>query len=332
LAGFALAQTADQPAMPNDDVRLAQEEAQKAVMKSFFRPLWNSQSISPTVLEASGDPAVRAAWGISDEQIQQGEDSMFNNVSQSEEAKAIGLKMQKNEDGKVNMSLNPKWVTEDMEFDAETIKKLQEIVERAGSLIMDATIDALDHTLTPEQWQKIRESQLANMDEMSFISLDMFEALNLTNAQRQEMENIKKELEPEFEAVLDEFINGIIALQNETEKDPALHKKRQEEMMSKGKAFSTKFKIKMFDVLTDEQWNRLQNLIDNPPEHAKVFRAKLKEKNGESAEKETEKPEKKEKEVWVPGPNSWKPGDAIPEKYRQERQTKGNFPRPKQSE
>ena len=327
LTGFAMAQTATKPEDEVAKERIAMEEAGKAIMKSMFRPLWSGQSISLTVLQALEDPAVRVAWSISDEQMQQVDDYGLNSISQSEEAKAIGLKLQKEENGRTTMTLRPEWVTEDMVPDAETVKKLQDIAERAGSLMMDTTIDALKENLTAQQWQKIRESQLANLDELPLIATDMFEALNLTDAQRQEMAKIKKELEPEFETVLDEFINGIIALQNKTEKDPALNKKKQEEVMSKGKAFSTQFKTQMFDVLTDEQWKRLQNLITNPPEHAKIFRKKLKEQNGESEAVSTEKPEKAEKEVWVPGPNSWKPGDAIPEAYRIERNERGRFPR-----
>jgi Ni/Co efflux regulator RcnB len=72
----------------------------------------------------------------------------------------------------------------------------------------------------------------------------------------------------------------------------------------------------MFDVLTDEQWDRMLDLIDNPPDYVKKILRKWKEASEKAAE-------------WAPGPNSWQPGDPIPEKYRQERQTKGNFPRPK---
>jgi hypothetical protein len=33
-----------------------------------------------------------------------------------------------------------------------------------------------------------------------------------------------------------------------------------------------------------------------------------------------------EKDVWVPGPGSWRPGDPLPEQFKIERK-KGNFPR-----
>jgi len=78
------------------------------------------------------------------------------------------------------------------------------------------------------------------------------------------------------------------------------------------------FRIKMFDVLTDEQWLRIQDLVDHPPEYIKVFLKKVKA-NIEKNARDT---------GWQPGPGSWQPGDAIPEAYRQERNTRGNFPRP----
>jgi Ni/Co efflux regulator RcnB len=57
-------------------------------------------------------------------------------------------------------------------------------------------------------------------------------------------------------------------------------------------------------------------MIDNPSGLVKIMLDKVKAWRGK-------------KEVWTPGPNSWQPGDPIPEGYRQERQMKRNFPRPK---
>ena len=88
----------------------------------------------------------------------------------------------------------------------------------------------------------------------------------------------------------------------------------REEMAILGADFSTWFKVELFDVLTDEQWNKFQNLVDNPPEYIKAW---LRVYSSRS----------KPQEAWQPGLNSWQPGDPIPEQYRQERNTRGNFPR-----
>jgi hypothetical protein len=67
------------------------------------------------------------------------------------------------------------------------------------------------------------------------------------------------------------------------------------------------------------QWDRFQELIDDPPDYIKAWHKKLKEAAKEAG-------------TWQPGPNSWQPGDPIPEGYRQQRQERGRFPRVNQSE
>jgi Ni/Co efflux regulator RcnB len=78
----------------------------------------------------------------------------------------------------------------------------------------------------------------------------------------------------------------------------------------------------MFDVLTDELLLRLQDMIDNPTGLVKIMLDKMK------AGREN----KEKKDEWVPGPNTWQPGDPLPEQYRQERQERtrqrGGFLRP----
>jgi Spy/CpxP family protein refolding chaperone len=169
----------------------------------------------------------------------------------------------------------------------------------------------------------------------------MFEALNLTDAQKQQMEAIKNELEPEFEEKLDSYVKGIRMLRDkssaeyirllregtgdhtwEEQQNASLAAKKKaltedmelkkywEEMMSQNQAFATQFRIKMFDVLNDEQWTRFQKLTDDPSEYIKALQKKVKEMMGES----------EKTDGWMPGPNSWRPGDPIPVEYRQERQ------------
>jgi len=84
--------------------------------------------------------------------------------------------------------------------------------------------------------------------------------------------------------------------------------------------------IRMFDVLTDEQYARVIDLIDNPPDYVVALLKRWREQSGESEEsKEVEEGEKSG--VWIPGPNSWRPGDPIPGAYRIERETRSRFPR-----
>jgi Spy/CpxP family protein refolding chaperone len=210
---------------------------------------------------------------------------------------------------------------------------------------MNTMTDSIDNILTAEQKRRVKELQLASISEMPIIAPDMFDALDLTDAQKQQMEGIKKELKPEFERNLENSANGMITMMNKTwdefekqggdmsdrkamqEKMAVIGKKLaaedpefkriSEEMSTQGKLFSTQFKMKMFDVLTDEQWARLQELTDNPPEYIKAFREKMKALQGAGDTAG----------AWQPNADSWKPGEAIPEEYRQKRKLKA-FPKP----
>ena len=95
------------------------------------------------------------------------------------------------------------------------------------------------------------------------------------------------------------------------------YRRISEEMQTQGKAFVMQFQVKMFDVLTDEQWARMLGLIDNPPEYVQVLLNKLKALREE---------EERVSGGYIPGPGAWQPGSsAIPEQYRQERNSR--FPR-----
>ena len=213
----------------------------------------------------------------------------------------------------------------------------------------------LNEHLTPDQMKTVQEFQISAMFEAPIIVPSMFEALNLSDVQKQQMDEIKKELEPELEKQIDkkietewkfneklreEFdrrlagvtdpdewtkqrgnIDNVYAVMDTVRKSyPRIHQEMQE-MEASRKAFMDKLKVKMFDVLTDEQWNRMVQLIDDPPDYVKAYLKQLKERRAEN----------KKPEVWVPGADSWKPGDPIPEGYRQQRQ-EGRFPRNVQSE
>jgi hypothetical protein len=103
--------------------------------------------------------------------------------------------------------------------------------------------------------------------------------------------------------------------------DPEL-KKTTDRLLKQKRDFDDRYKVQVFDILTDEQMARFVRLVNNPPEFAKKFMDKRKKVLGEQ----------EESGGWQPGPNSWRPGDPIPEGYlqqREERQTRqrGLFPR-----
>ena len=216
-----------------------------------------------------------------------------------------------------------------------------------GHVILQETMaNAVSEILTPDQIQKIREFQISAMSEIMVPSPRMFEALDLSDAQKKQLDGIKKEMQPEFEKYIDmrldiqskwgETFREALGKKLDGVEDPKererivkevkesvqranpAHQRESNEIEETGKKFVDKLKIRMFDVLTDEQWKRMLNLIDNPPDYVEFYIKTRKEQRGES----------EKAEAVGPGPNSWKPGDPIPEGYRQQRQERGRFPRP----
>ena len=272
---------------------------------------------------------ILAAWDISMEQL--GQIATYvntnsyntNNHETAPEILKLREEAERRSERRVTWGIS---FSNDWLFDEALVKEsvgfTEKYAEIKSRLLDKDFVDAANAYLTPEQNQKILETQLANMMHMPVFSPRAFEALNLTDAQRKQMAQIKKELEPEFEETLENRVKEYRTLRQMKRESPE-YQKISEKIQAQSRAFATKFKIAMFDVLTDEQWGRLQNLIDNPPEHALIFRKALKELSGESEENK----ESEESDVWVPGPNSWRPGDAIPMQYRLERNTRGRFPR-----
>ena len=305
----------------------------KNLTKSVIRASWHGGS-NLSVEASLQDPDIRSAWDVSEEQHQQmlgmlsrplDEDPEYQKLM--DELQAIGIHN-----------------NNDLQNANETTRqKGEDLASRLLVLTIKLRSDAINNTLTSEQKQKINESLLANMGEM-LVSPQTFEVFNLTDVQKQQMKTIQKELEPAFEEFLEKLADGTAifaskmfdemqrqgrpddvsaawqqAIQRKLMEDP-VNKKIYDELMSQNREFSTLFKTKMFDVLTDEQWARLQKLIDNPPEHAVLFRKHLKKQQGESEDT-------KKTEMWIPGPGAWQPGQGIPEGYRIERNRRSGFPR-----
>jgi hypothetical protein len=332
----------------------AMQQVMKNGMKTGLRSFWNGQGTNLLALGSLSDPDIRSALNVSDEQYQKIQEAPMQ----------IGMTLQTHPEGQKLMEEMQAVQAKNpgdpfmQNADEETQQKLFAIQAKIADLAVSTMSDAIGNIITPEQKQKMNESMLANMSEMPIAAPSMYEALNLTDDQKQQMEKIKKELEPEFEKNLDEFADGSMSLMDKMfaelekqgtsieqlapvsgdreemekrrkemqEKMQAIQKKLMEDpeykklsdkLQTQGQAFSSKFNTKMFDVLTDEQWARLQKLIDNPPEYAKVFGKKMKEQQGKG----------EKSAVYTPGPNSWQPGKPIPEEYRQERNTRGRFPR-----
>ena len=307
---------------PKDDFN---DQFLKIANKARHRSNWNG-SLELT-LQLLINPELREAWGVSEEQYQQIEDIRSGKIANPEYLK-IRAELSEQLDGLRG---------------AELATKTLEIQQQRSPLDEEFRARAMDDLLTAEQKRTIREFQLVDMLENRFISFHAFEAFDLTDAQKQELETIKKEFEPEFERQLEDFVNRedmdnkmwimmkaenkkqggddkdffsrVNALRAKLRAENPEFRRMHDKMVAERELFAVQARTKMFDVLTDEQWDRLQELMDNPPDYIKAWRKKNEEIR-EAAKKEG---------TWIPGPGAWQPGDPIPAQYRQERNSR--FPR-----
>ena len=313
-------------------IRFEQQRTGTVWAESVLRSYWDGLNANSELDSLLRDPDARTAWGVSDEQFQQ-----FNGVwLQSSQEFHRGPEFQKflRETSGLLSPADP-W---GINIDAETCKKLRVLEANFGLLSEKVTSDALSKVLMPELKQKMNEAFLANMATLPLVTPNMFEALGLTDGQKQQMRRIKEEFEPEFRRIVETFINDQLILVSkvldELEKqgygadansmpedrgeaiqkkllaeDPE-YKRIYEEGRTQIQSFTTRFRLALFDVLTDEQWMRLQNLVDDPPAHAKVLRERM----------EWLVEEHHKISTWhVNNLNSWRTGEAIFEEYRQAR-------------
>jgi hypothetical protein len=94
--------------------------------------------------------------------------------------------------------------------------------------------------------------------------------------------------------------------------------KRGMEFMDRGTKLATLMQNRMMNVLTDEQLDKMQEIMDDTPASVKKILVRFK------AMREFQK----KVPVYTPGPDSWRPGMPLPEQFREERKRTGRgFPR-----
>ena len=302
------------------------------------------------------DPEFRAALGVSDKYYQEMLASGRNDSGHISELPGFKEAEQEYGDALEAMTGNrhPIGLSALPGTDEATIKRFQDAADRVtsmhrewGARAQEREDAAFENAITPELRQKIQEAHLAALGEMPMISPNAFEVLNLTDAQRQQMNRIKKELEPEFEKHLEIYANNTSMLlarieagisQMDPQEDLATfmrnlkaepeYKRLLIESYTSGKSLAALFRTRMLDILDDGQRKRLQELIDNPPPHARYLIQRLRKEHWAKHEEDNKgKRADSEKDVWTPGPDSWKPGDPLPDWFRQEENTGRGFPR-----
>jgi hypothetical protein len=205
--------------------------------------------------------------------------------------------------------------------------------------------EEIEETFTPEQWKILQEAKIQLMPEMGLPMPSMFEVLGLSDEQRKQMEIVKQDMKEEFEALLDElmklkteqrremvnlltqslgedfsglsekdFNNKIRDAAEKAGKNEKIRKKI-EEKTGLAQKFAATLKIRLMNVLTDEQLDKMQEIIDNKPDFIVSMLDKM---NKQRLERE-------KKKQWDISPDVWRPGDGVPKQFKKERQNR-QFP------
>ena len=338
---YAQAPPSQRDMMRSPAMQRMQKNAGKQVMRSF----WNGDATHLIAIGMLQQEDFRNGLGISQEQNQKIQDVTRNigtMVQTDPEISSIQEEMTK------LMQETPGGIFGE-NVSEETQDKFMDVQLKMQSVLFKRINDAVNENLTSDQLRKVKEFQISVMSEIPLFSPSMFEALDLSGEQKKQLDGIKKELEPDFEKNLDKMLDAQLRmsekLQEELEgklegvtdpkemskiieeavkkiqsSDPEF-KKMQNDVLADAKEFASKLKFKMFDVLTDEQMERMADLIDNPPDYVKNALARIRKQMGADDNEELSG-------EWKPGINSWKPGDPIPKEYLEQRnERKKNFPK-----
>ena len=324
----------------------AMQRMQKNAMKQGLRSFWTGDGTNLMAIGLLQNDDFREGIGVSQEQNQKIQSVMQNlgsTIQTDPEIKPIF------EEINTLMMETPGGIFAE-DTTEEKINRFFDLQSKMQDVLFQKMYRSVDENLTPDQLRKIKEFQISTMSEIPIVSPSMFEALDLSAEQKKQLDGIKKELEPDFEKNVDKMADAqarfmskfqeeladrlegvtdpeeIKRISQEVAKkirdaDPDA-KKLEDELRESGKAFANKLKFKMFDVLTDEQMERMADLIDNPPDYIKKGLARIRKEMGTD--------EAEESGEWKPGINSWKPGDPIPEEYLEQRkERKKSFPQKK---
>ncbi|GHT21963.1 hypothetical protein FACS189419_03760 [Planctomycetales bacterium] len=343
LSVFCAAAWSQEP-LKQDLLKMMRSDAMRSTMKqqmkTFMRSNWDGNADEIILQRLLRQPDTRRGLGISEEQfaeIEKARSQVDSTMVKNPEFISLQAELQKLAKPNDPMMQNA---------DEATRQKATEIHTKMMQFITSMREQGVKKLLTAEQKQKLQEFQLATMSEAPVVSSKMFEALGLSDEQKKKMAAIKKELDPQFEQRTDEFVNSVLAMQDKLyekiernspvitdskefqEKMQAATKEFEEsgdlqkflrEAVEQGKRFTVQVKFRMFDVLTDEQMAKLQDIVDNPPDYVKKHLADIKKQLGSESSSS----------VTPSFMNAWKPGDPIPEEYLEKRNinSKRRFPK-----
>jgi hypothetical protein len=193
----------------------------------------------------------------------------------------------------------------------------------------------IEETLTPAQMIQVRKMEMQLMPAMGIPFPSMFDPLDLTDDQKKEMSKITDEMKAEFDRLtLEEAMlkserlaatygslqgKPFVSQEEFQKAQQDVHRqyvpseelrKRYSDLRERGTKLTTTLQNRLMDVLTDAQLDKMQKILDETPEFAKKMIAQFKGQQ----EAQAKSPQ------WMPGPDSWRPGDPLPVQFKEERQ------------
>ena len=200
----------------------------------------------------------------------------------------------------------------------------------------------IQETLTAEQMLQVRKLEMQMMSEFGIPFPAMFDPLDLTDEQREEMNRITDEMEAEFNRLTmeqarlkserlvamyeslkgkfftsaEEFNQSLQNLHHQFVPSEILRKKGID-LHERGTKFMTLLQNRLMDVLTDEQLGRMQDILDETPDAVKKF----------LVSRRTTRETQEKASGYLPGADSWRPGDPVPMEFKEKRRTGRGFPR-----
>jgi len=180
-----------------------------------------------------------------------------------------------------------------------------------------------DRSLEPERKEKVQKFVFQTLGGISspMIGLDAMEALNLSDSQRRKLQSVfddvKEERREHLETILNVAERVIVAggVQNLSEEDRAQMQKEGRELEAKVFETARKLADRLRQHLTPEQLAKEKQLIASRPAFLRALPPQMRQ----------EEPRTEDDGTYVPGANSWRPGQDLPVQMQERRI--GRFPR-----
>ncbi|MDR1486162.1 MAG: hypothetical protein LBT09_15255 [Planctomycetaceae bacterium] len=178
-------------------------------------------------------------------------------------------------------------------------------------------VDKINSITTPAQQAKARELAFQATGGLNspLVGKDTLDVLNLTNEQREKAELIIEQAKTERNKKIEELIKLIeerTAKKELTQEERNEFRKKREALFAEILAIGKKTGDRLKGFLDDQQRKKADDLIANAPD----FLPKLPRANN------AESP-------YIPNPDSWKPGQGVPDSEKDQRNTRKTFPRRK---